>query len=67
MGRVAIEWIRGHAFEIAPTSKKDIKFVDLVEHGVNGYIFDTLPEAVSHIKFLSDNPDLVVSMVSPQE
>jgi glycosyltransferase involved in cell wall biosynthesis len=42
--------------------RRTSSFVDLVEHGVNGYIFDTPPEAVSHIKFLSDNPDHVVSM-----
>ncbi|MDB4427362.1 glycosyltransferase [Porticoccaceae bacterium] len=42
--------------------RRTSSFVDLVDHGVNGYIFDTVSDAVSHIKYLSDNPSLVVSM-----
>jgi glycosyltransferase involved in cell wall biosynthesis len=42
--------------------RRTSSFIDLVEHGKNGYIFDSVPEAVSYIKALKSDPELLITM-----
>ena len=42
-------------------------FVDLVEHGINGYIFSSINEAVKYINLLKDDVCLLYTSPSPRD